>query len=374
MERERGSRKLRIRLFRLLLLLGIVSLAGSAPGLAAQAQEAPANASPAGAQSVAAASPAAAPSPPAAAASPAKYVGSKVCKSCHSKQAKEFSQTIMGKDLLLHARDEEERLGCEGCHGPGSLYIKEMAAAMGKGRTPNDVGEGPAGTGLITFRKDSGESAKTDNQVCLTCHENGERAFWQASTHAFRGLRCVDCHTVMRAVTATQQPAPQIQESPLRTEFVTPFVVTRPETQVCTRCHLREAMEINLPSHMPVREGSMTCTDCHNPHGGPYPGQLRAATVNEVCYRCHAEKRGPFLWLHAPVMMNCLDCHTPHGSVNQHMLTIREPLLCQRCHVSTRHPSEPQKRSTVFVFGQSCTNCHSQIHGSNSPGGRVFTR
>jgi DmsE family decaheme c-type cytochrome len=178
----------------------------------------------------------------------------------------------------------------------------------------------------------------------------------------------------MRAVSASEQPAPQISKSPLGTEFVTPFVVTRPETQVCTRCHMREAMAINLPSHMPVREGLMVCTDCHNPHGGPYPRQLRAATVNELCYRCHAEKRGPFLWLHAPVMMNCLDCHTPHGSVNQHMLTIREPLLCQRCHVSTRHPSEPQKKFTVFVFGQSCTNCHAQIHGSNSPGGRVFTR
>jgi DmsE family decaheme c-type cytochrome len=133
-------------------------------------------------------------------------------------------------------------------------------------------------------------------------------------------------------------------------------------------------MEINLPSHMPLREGLMTCTDCHNPHGGPYQKQLRAAMVNEVCYRCHAEKRGPFLWMHAPVAMNCINCHVPHGSVNQHMLVINMPVLCQRCHIGTSHPSQPHRRGQIFVINQQCANCHSQIHGSNSPGGRYFTR
>ncbi|MFZ0887960.1 MAG: DmsE family decaheme c-type cytochrome, partial [Candidatus Binataceae bacterium] len=313
------------------------------------------------------------PSPSAAAAGPAKYVGSAVCKGCHATQAKDFSQTMMGKTLLLHARDEEERLGCEGCHGPGSLYVKDMAAAMGKGRKPDEVGTGPAAGGLITFRNGA-ESAETQNQVCLNCHEKGDQAFWRASIHSSRGLRCVDCHTIMRAVTATEQQNPQIRKSPLSTEFANPFVVTRPETQVCLRCHLQKKTEINLPSHMPLREGLMVCTDCHNPHGGPYPHQLRAATVNEVCYRCHAEKRGPFLWMHAPVAMNCLNCHLPHGSINQHMLVINMPPLCQRCHIGTHHPSEPHRAGQIFVINQQCANCHSQIHGSNSPGGRYFTR
>ena len=41
---------------------------------------------------------------------------------------------------------------------------------------------------------------------------------------------------------------------------------------------------------------------------------LKAASVNEQCYTCHTEKRGPFLWEHAPVRESCLNCHTPHGS------------------------------------------------------------
>ena len=38
----------------------------------------------------------------------------------------------------------------------------------------------------------------------------------------------------------------------------------------------------------------MTCATCHNPHGGRSK-MLVAATVNETCYKCHPERRGPFL-------------------------------------------------------------------------------
>jgi DmsE family decaheme c-type cytochrome len=309
----------------------------------------------------------------AAAAAPAQapetklpiYVGSQACTACHKEAAHAFSETMMGKIFLKNARDERERHGCETCHGPGSLYMKDMAAAMGKGIKPGP-GHGPSKDGLITFRKDSGESGKADNAVCLTCHEVGARAFWQASTHAERGLRCVDCHTIMRKLSPNFQLAVGRE--------VNPFLVKQAETQVCLRCHLRKRMEINLPSHMPIREGLMTCTDCHNSHGGPYPHQLIRATVNEVCYQCHAERRGPFLWPHPPVMINCLNCHTPHGSVNRFLLKVNVPRLCQQCHIGTYHPGTPANINTPFVFNRACTNCHAHIHGSNSPGGRVFTR
>ncbi len=283
---------------------------------------------------------------------PATYVGDQVCKACHAQQEKDFLETMMGKVLAFHARDDRERLGCETCHGPASKHVE---AGGGKG-----VG------GLITFRKDSGESVKVENDQCLQCHEKGQQAFWRASTHAFRGVACVSCHTVMRKVSPRYQLA--------AAQRVNPFIVTRPETQVCLQCHPRKKMQINLPSHMPVREGLMVCTDCHNPHGGPYPKMLKDATANETCYYCHAEFRGPLLWAHPPVLQNCLNCHDPHGSINRFMLKIREPRLCQQCHIGTFHPGTPAGAGTVFVFSRSCTNCHSAIHGSNSPGGRVFTR
>ena len=67
--------------------------------------------------------------------------------------------------------------------------------------------------------------------------------------------------------------------------------------------------QLQRSSHMPFREGKVTCTSCHNPHGTPIRKQLFRATVNENCYSCHAERRGPFLWEHPPVMENCANCH-----------------------------------------------------------------
>lgn len=297
---------------------------------------------------------------------PASYVGDKTCEGCHQAAAHEFGETAMGRLMLEHPRDVVEKRACETCHGPGSRYVPVMAEAMGHGAKPGELQHGPSKGGVISFRADSGESAQQQNRVCMNCHNRGALAFWRASTHAFRGVRCTDCHTIMRKISPRYQLTSAMQASP--------FMIIQPQTQVCLRCHLKQKMEMTLPSHMPLFEGLMNCTDCHNPHGGPYPDQLVRATVNQTCYICHAEKRGPFLWIHPPVTQNCLNCHNPHGSINRAMLKLRPPRLCQQCHIGVFHPGSPGSPGSVFVFSRSCTNCHSAIHGSNAPGGVYLTR
>jgi len=93
-----------------------------------------------------------------------------------------------------------------------------------------------------------------------------------------------------------------------------------------------------------------------------------------------AGKLGPFLFEHPPVRENCVTCHQPHGSNNDKILAGRRPFLCQRCHVSSRHPSTLYDAPDLTASGankiinRSCTNCHSQIHGSNHPSGQFFLR
>jgi DmsE family decaheme c-type cytochrome len=132
--------------------------------------------------------------------------------------------------------------------------------------------------------------------------------------------------------------------------------------------------QLQRSSHMPYREGKVTCTSCHNPHGSPNPSQLIQNTVNENCYSCHAERRGPFLWEHPPVMENCANCHEAHGSSNPQLLKVRMPRVCDSCHVASRHPTQPQPLSSIKNFNRGCTNCHSLIHGSNHPSGNFFMR
>jgi predicted CXXCH cytochrome family protein len=59
---------------------------------------------------------------------------------------------------------------------------------------------------------------------------------------------------------------------------------------------------------------------------------VKADSVNDACYSCHADKRGPFVWEHPPVRENCVNCHDAHGSHHDKMLNARMPFLCQRCH------------------------------------------
>ena len=148
------------------------------------------------------------------------------------------------------------------------------------------------------------------------------------------------------------------------------------QQEVCFSCHPRIRSEILRNSSHPLRFGEMTCTDCHNPHNGDNDSLLIRSTVNDTCYTCHAEKRGPFLWEHAPVRENCLNCHNPHGSNHDKLLVAKQPYLCQRCHLNTRHPGTlyDGRNAGTTVGGatnraieHACKNCHQNIHGSNSP-------
>ena len=124
----------------------------------------------------------------------------------------------------------------------------------------------------------------------------------------------------------------------------------------------------------------MECTSCHTPHGSNNVRMLKVGnTINEACASCHAEKRGPFLWEHSAGRENCASCHDPHGSNNDRMLVAKVPMLCQRCHISSGHPPTIYDQTQLTaasnrMIGRGCVNCHSQIHGSNSPAGYRFLR
>jgi DmsE family decaheme c-type cytochrome len=133
---------------------------------------------------------------------------------------------------------------------------------------------------------------------------------------------------------------------------------------------------------MPLRENKITCASCHNPHGSPTEALLKEATVNDTCYTCHADKRGPFLFEHAPVRENCLNCHQPHGSNHEALLNIARPRLCQQCHpaghsqagLGVASAGAAGTNTMRYVAGSSCQNCHTNVHGSNSPSGSRWHR
>ena len=273
------------------------------------------------------------------------YVGAETCEGCHEDSVHSFAKTRMGRLFLKHPRDAWERNACENCHGPGKAHV--------------DAGGGKGVGGMITFAKDDPTPVEKQNATCLRCHQRKARLFWKGSPHDNRGLACTSCHVVMKDVS-------------VRSGLSKPTVV-----EVCRKCHLRQSAQQMYVSHMPVREGKMDCASCHNSHGTVTDSLLKANSLNDICYKCHADKRGPFLWEHPPVVESCANCHAPHGSNHEQMLVLPKPRLCQTCHIEARHPTEPHTEPPIpsqFIAFRGCVNCHYNIHGSNHPSGYRFTR
>lgn len=309
-----------------------------------------------------AAKPAAAASAPAAAEQPeagqgTEYTesGADTCLACHTADSDEPGFQTAAIFKTRHARRGDKRapfgpggLQCEACHGPGARHAN---------------GEGEQNLTINTFKPDSFLTVEQRNQPCLGCHQGSARTGWHAGAHDRANLACTDCHQ-------------------LHTDR-DPALTKRAEADVCFRCHVQQRADFQKASSHPVRFGQMGCSDCHNEHGSTAHALLRRPTVNQTCFTCHADKRGPLLWEHPPVAEDCTLCHTPHGSVRPALLNKTPPLLCQQCHSSAGHPSVPRTPDalpggagggSIFLVAGSCTNCHSQVHGSNHPAGAKLMR
>jgi predicted CXXCH cytochrome family protein len=70
------------------------------------------------------------------------------------------------------------------------------------------------------------------------------------------------------------------------------------------------------------------------------------------------------------VQENCAICHNPHGTVNENLLRVRAPFLCQQCHEPSSHRGNmgtPTVSGTnANLLARGCVNCHTNIHGTNN--------
>ena len=277
-----------------------------------------------------------------------------ICANCHEDRHTSIAFAAHG------AKNDATGSMCQACHGDASEHLKDPVKAK------------PAN--LITHGTPAQKAA-----VCLACHQtNRHLAFWESGKHALNDVACSNCHSIHG-----KQAQPRI--APFTTTF-------RPnESELCGTCHQDIRSQTLKPSHHPIVEGKIKCSDCHNPHGALSPVMLRNASVTDQCLSCHTDKRGPHVFQHPPVEENCVTCHSPHGSSHYKLLNEHTPNLCQDCHDASRHPGtiygggagfvlpdgtpNPTGVNTRFI-ARACVNCHSAIHGSNAPGskGRFFLR
>lgn len=302
----------------------------------------------------------------------ATYVGTEMCLGCHEEY---------GKDKYnVHNRIKQfevaggYQVGCESCHGPGSVHVDTGGDPTKILRFPKKGSKNQNENGIMT--------AQEISTVCSTCHHTGDHLNWASSAHAQTDVSCTSCHDIHH------NPNKQL--------------LTMNERELCASCHQDINAQMYFPSHHPIKEGKMKCSSCHNPHGSNNfsKGLLKTTErVNDLCLSCHTRYQGPYVFEHNPVVENCLICHDPHGTVANNLLRQQEPFLCLQCHEAHFHGArasnskievtapgdhpntlKPVHKGFQKAFLTKCTQCHTYIHGSDLPSqaltgaGKAFTR
>lgn len=252
------------------------------------------------------------------------------CAECHQEIVDSFAGTFHARIWSGMAQEH----GCQSCHGDTAGHAAD-----------------PTLQNVLAYREKGGSPVDELSAKCLECHAGDTHlAMWDMGQHSRNDVSCFSCHTMHATRTEVNQP------------------------ETCFTCHRSNRVEANKQSHHPIIENKIKCTDCHNTHGTLSPAMIKDETVNQLCYQCHAEKRGPYVWEHPPVEENCLICHTPHGSRHGKLLVEKIPNICQDCHdwSQSMHPGDPYDAKGGFTgavpnnrfFSRSCLNCHGAIHGS----------
>jgi DmsE family decaheme c-type cytochrome len=238
-------------------------------------------------------------------------IGSQACSDCHA--------SFEGHSLASDAHAD-----CEACHGPAQLH--EHTARAG------DIGY-------------------PGNEDCAACHQLGRKTLlgWSTSAHARVGVLCSDCHDTHN------RELWHLREAEELGHVVLPRAT--PTTLMCSSCHAEVVAQLGLPSHHPVGEGMLECTDCHGAH------EDRAVALGaptRICADCHQEVMGPWIYEHEPVTEDCGYCHAPHGASADFLLEVSQPAACISCHTVATSGAIHDP----YAFTTRCTDCHNAVHGS----------
>jgi predicted CXXCH cytochrome family protein len=175
----------------------------------------------------------------------ATFVGSQDCATCHEEITRFFPTATHAR--LMARGTNALSMGCEGCHGPGSLHSQSGGAAhtiINPGRSP---------------------------QVCFQCHLDKRGEFSLPHHHpVMEGkVTCGNCHELHKFDAVAGGGISVLEQR-----------------EVCRNCHTRQLGPFVF-EHEGLREG---CTACHSVHGSVNAKMLKERNQN-LCLKCHFQRQ-----------------------------------------------------------------------------------
>jgi DmsE family decaheme c-type cytochrome len=196
-------------------------------------------------------------------------------------------------------------------------------------------------------------SADTLIAICTDCHADPHALnVFERDPHRDAGLACAACH--------------RVHDTHHRVGLL-----IDDEPTLCFSCHAAQKGDFSMPTHHPVMEGVVRCSDCHQTVAQSAKQHVPSGP-SETCTLCHTMFEGPFPFQHAAAVDysteegGCLNCHAPHGAPNPRLLkqSYQAPdfALCRQCHSVPKHEFNSQHGSQWA--GVPCSDCHVDVHGS----------
>lgn len=215
------------------------------------------------------------------------------CMACHNSYPEDI-ENLDGKYLSL-----PEGIGCERCHGPGSVHVDERLSD-------------PDYSGIdTTIVNPAHLSLDRRLDVCQQCHLNGSVNVLREGRTAFdfQPSELLSAHQAMFVSTETDSAGIS--------------VISHADRMKQSECYLQT---VDTPR-------PLECTTCHNPHEGFRDQGFKYFT--QTCMSCHeaealvVDKPESFKTTHTPEA-NCISCHmpkqqtidVPHASFTDHDIRV----------------------------------------------------
>ena len=145
------------------------------------------------------------------------------------------------------------------------------------------------------------------------------------------------------------------------------------EPDTCFQCHKDRRAQMFRSSHMPLREGKIVCSDCHNPHGSVTEALLQERFDQRQLLQvpCREARAVPVRTCAGARELRQL---SRSARLDERVLAeVSRPRLCFECH-NLMDVGDAGLHNVEGGLGRACQNCHVANTWQQRPGGDAFGR